>query len=65
MRFRRLNKWYANLMGFYWLPCPVCGQMYGGHEAAGNVLENGTPISDMVCKDCNKRVLKINTKRSA
>jgi hypothetical protein len=32
MRFRRLHRWYAHRFGFFWLPCPLCGQMFGGHE---------------------------------
>lgn len=22
----------AELGGYFWLPCPVCGRMFGGHE---------------------------------
>mgnify|MGYP001580585561 CR=1 FL=1 len=29
---RFLHKWYANTMGYFWLPCPRCGEMFGGHE---------------------------------
>ena len=32
MRFRTLNRIYASLFGYFWLPCPLCGQMSGGHE---------------------------------
>ena len=31
---RLLHKMYAALFGYFWLPCPVCGQMFGGHEIA-------------------------------
>ena len=31
---RTLNRIYAWLFGYFWLPCPVCGQMFGGHEIA-------------------------------
>lgn len=23
---------FARKNGYFWLPCPVCGQMFGGHE---------------------------------
>ncbi len=23
---------YANLNGYFWLPCPRCGRYFGGHE---------------------------------
>ena len=29
---RALHRLYAWLFGYFWLPCPVCGKMYGGHE---------------------------------
>lgn len=31
---RTLNKIYAWLFGYFWLPCPVCGRMFGGHEVS-------------------------------
>jgi hypothetical protein len=34
---RWLHKTYANVMGYFWIPCPSCGEMFGGHE---------TPTSD-------------------
>lgn len=32
MRFRKLNQWWASFRGYFWLPCPLCGKMFGGHE---------------------------------
>lgn len=32
-RWRLGNRLWAWLAGYYWLPCVICGQMYGGHEA--------------------------------
>jgi hypothetical protein len=31
-RFRILNYLYAHLFGYFWLPCPICGNKFGGHE---------------------------------
>lgn len=35
----RLPQWmrhiWAEVGGYFWLPCPICGQMFGGFEAAG------------------------------
>ena len=31
-RFRRLNHAWAYLAGYFWIPCPNCGRMFGGHE---------------------------------
>lgn len=29
---RKVNEWYARAHGYFWLPCPVCGEKFGGHE---------------------------------
>lgn len=31
---RILHKWYADVNGYFWLPCPKCGRMFGGHETS-------------------------------
>ena len=36
--FRLLNRAYAWLFGYFWLPCPVCGECFGGHEASFSAL---------------------------
>jgi len=32
----KVDRWvhekYAKTMGYFWLPCPRCGRMFGGHE---------------------------------
>lgn len=29
---RFLHQWYAALARYFWLPCPLCGNEFGGHE---------------------------------
>ena len=29
---RRLEKRFARRHGYFWLPCPLCGEEFGGHE---------------------------------
>lgn len=29
---RRLHELFAKLNGYFWLPCPLCGELFGGHE---------------------------------
>ena len=29
---RWMHKLYARFFGFFWLPCPLCGDLFGGHE---------------------------------
>ena len=58
-----LRKFWANMNGYFWLPCPVCGRMFGGFEIADNGLI-GKPgeCGTCVCKKCNEEVLKVNKK---
>ena len=64
MKHRLFNKNYANSMGYFWLPCPLCGESFGGHEwKVGDC--HSIPIKDKpnmrkgICPDCgNKRKLK-------
>jgi hypothetical protein len=39
-RFRFLNRIYAALNGYCWLPCKRCGTSYGGHEIYGASINN-------------------------
>jgi hypothetical protein len=29
---RSWHEWYAKTFGYFWLPCPLCGEEFGGHE---------------------------------
>lgn len=31
-RLRRIHERYAQTHGYFWLPCPLCGKPFGGHE---------------------------------
>lgn len=63
MKFRLLNKWYANFMGYFWLPCPLCKQYFGGHEwkiGFGNSIKDESRLGMGICPDCaKKRVRKL------
>ena len=56
MIFRKINKLYANLFGYFWLPCPSCDKMFGGHE--GKAVGGKTVLRDgrtyCVCPDCER-----------
>lgn len=32
---RRLHQMYAWALGYFWKPCPLCQQPFGGHEWRG------------------------------
>jgi len=47
------NRIYAWLFGYYWEPCPLCGEYMGGHEEKGKavVWTDETKTSGMMtCK---------------
>ncbi len=56
--FRLFHKIYAALFGYFWLPCPRCGDMYGGHEEFGgsNIYDvpdhNIAHREKLTCKKC-------------
>ena len=31
-KWRWFHRWWARFFGYFWIPCPVCGQPFGGHE---------------------------------
>lgn len=52
MNHRWLNKIYAKLNGYFWIPCPVCGQYFGGHEWDDeNTIYEGNRGTG-ICRDC-------------
>ena len=52
---RRLHRIYARLMGYFWLPCPKCGEYFGGHELTGY---EPAINSWVVCPRCAKGMVK-------
>ena len=39
----------AFFCGYFWLPCPICGKMFGGFEC-GETLYQSWSRGSMVCK---------------
>ena len=54
MKHRTLNKLYANFLGYFWMPCDLCGQMFGGHEIVypDGFIMTGWNTGKAVCPDC-------------
>lgn len=42
---------YAKLFGYFWLPCPICGKNFGGHEKHGSLMTSWDG-GIMTCPDC-------------
>ena len=57
----------AKIGGYFWLPCPICGRMFGGFEIAPRGLidrmEGGVTIGRAVCKKCGSRAQIMNLTR--
>lgn len=48
MRF--LHKLWAGVAGYFWLPCPKCGDMFGGHETGNTSLADSEGIKWVCCR---------------
>ena len=58
---RFIHHIYAVSMGYFWLPCPVCNKMFGGHEwLPGNNLMYSLSGGKGVCPNCGDFARKQN-----
>ena len=57
---RVLHKLYANILGYFWLPCPICGRMFGGHECARQGLWRSWTMGETVCRNCGEEAERIS-----
>ena len=60
---RTVHKAYANFAGYFWLPCPVCERMFGGHERPQGYLQTGSYSGLVVCANCIGEAKRINEER--
>ena len=54
---RRLRAFFG---GYFWLPCPICGRMFGGFETADEGLMTSWYSGECVCKRCEGEAKKRN-----
>lgn len=69
-RFEILERAKAAAGGYFWLPCPNCGRMFGGHESNdGEILWSETEPGRgrITCTDaeCKQQVRDKNQKNPA
>ena len=59
---RLLHKAYAKFMGYFWLPCPVCGTEFGGHEVPPTTpLVSDDGSAHVVCSHaCGDKAKELN-----
>lgn len=72
VRWRWLNRWYARALGYFWLPCPICGKDFGSHETLPrhvlwHTSSPGCDTGSSVCykETCYLIALALNKKRDA
>ena len=62
MKLPRFIHWlYALLRGYFWLPCPICGQYFGGHESTGIGLMEDWNSGVCICPNCESEADKRNS----
>jgi len=56
---RAFHKLRANFSGYFWLPCPLCGEMFGGHEYSKLYIHPTPKIGQgkCVCNDCGVQAI--------
>ena len=61
---RLLNKLFANFFNYFWLPCPLCGENFGGHEwnKPNQSIMTSWSSGDGVCPNCIPAAIDYNKK---
>lgn len=54
---RKLSRLYAWIFGYFWLACPRCDKMFGGHEAGEDVVfgTDNKYLGRICCKFCTPK----------
>jgi hypothetical protein len=64
-RPRFVQRWWAWLRGYFWEPCPLCGQYFSGAEWADSgyaTIPTGEPGKGRgICTDCWQKGLAVPT----
>lgn len=58
MRF--LHRIYAHLTAHFWLPCPLCGRKFGGHEKGNGHYQTSAYVGTSVCSNCAEEAENLN-----
>lgn len=59
---RWLQKIKAAQGGYFWLPCLMCGEDFGGHEWAGDLMHDRSR-GEGVCANCADEAARLNRER--
>ncbi|MCU0297313.1 MAG: hypothetical protein MUF33_02195 [Candidatus Nanopelagicales bacterium] len=54
-RWRRFHHAYAASRGYFWMPCPLCDQPFGGHEVCDTIPDPTRGAGVMICPTCSEQ----------
>ena len=59
---RLYNRLYAFVNGYFWLPCPICEEEFGGHERGDEFLMINLIKGKVICykESCAKEAKRRN-----
>ena len=61
MKISRIyHRAYAFVFAYFWLPCPICGEHFGGHEYDGGNLDIERHRGIVVCPNCKGEAVRRN-----
>ncbi|KKN52553.1 hypothetical protein LCGC14_0611050 [marine sediment metagenome] len=60
---RWIHRWYAHLLGYFWLPCPICKRKFGGHEITGASVQYSTGLCKCICPACGEEAVQKDKER--
>lgn len=49
----------AKIFGYFWLPCPICGEFFGGFETGNGHVTLPDGANKVCCKKCDYEAGKI------
>jgi len=55
-----VRKIYAKLMGYFWLPCELCGEMHGGMDTNYSIMHYASGHGISVCWECGEYVTDVS-----
>ncbi len=57
-----MHQFYAFILGYYWLPCILCGRYRGGHEPSGTLFryEDTPGTGHNVCINCTDKAEELS-----
>ncbi len=55
-KWRAVHHLIAAVGGYFWIPCPVCGEPFGGHEWTESIPEEGAMGGKAICPQCADRL---------